>query len=107
MSVNNKTSLTPGRRWLVQRMHNTNFGTMHNLVVREGEPIVTPPPKIKQAFKLGGKYRATKGNARDFTLKDQHEELFELMDRKQNGTITKLVIQDGLPLLVEWEDDEA
>ena len=104
MSVESRT-FTPARRWLVQRMHQTYHGTIYNLPVRKGEPLTDPPPKIKQAFKLGGKRQAPKVVARDFALKEQHVELFELLDHKQNGLITKLVIQDGLPFLVEWEDD--
>lgn len=97
------TNLTPAKRWLVQRIHQTYFGTMHNLVVRDGEPIIDPPPKTKQAFKLGGKRNPPKVVSREFALKEQHLELFDLMDSKQNGIITKLTIQEGLPFLVEWE----
>ena len=98
-------ALTHARQWLVQRMHQTYFGTMHNLIVRDGEPVLNPPPKIKQAFKLGGKRNPPKIVSRSFTLKDQHVELFDLMDAKQNGVISKLTIHDGLPFLVEWEAD--
>lgn len=104
MIVDSKT-LTPAKRWLVHRMHQTYHGTMHNLLVRAGEPVTKPPPKVKQAFKLGGKRSRPKVVPDDFDLKEQHVELLELMDSKQNGTIAKLVIQDGLPFLVEWEDD--
>ena len=104
MNVDSKT-LTQSRQWLVQRMHQTHFGTMHNLIVRDGEPIIDPPPKIKQAFKLGSRRHAPKIVSRAFTLKEQHIELFDLMESKQNGVITTLMIQEGLPFLVEWEVD--
>jgi len=102
MNVDSK-GLTNARQWLVQRMHQMNFGTMHNLVVHDGEPVIDPPPQIKQAFKLGGKRSALKVVPRDFALKEQHCELFDLMDNQQNGVITKLTVQEGLPFLVEWE----
>ncbi|MCI0333664.1 MAG: hypothetical protein L0228_10635 [Planctomycetes bacterium] len=99
----NTTTLTPAQRWLVQRMHQTHFGTMHNVFVRGGEPVIDPPPKIKEAFKLGTKRNGPTAAPSDFALKEQHIELFDLMESKQNGIITTLTIQGGLPFLVEWE----
>lgn len=98
-------SLTTERRWLVERMRQTYFGTIHHLLVRDGEPVMDPPPKVKQAFKLGGKRIGRKLVSQEFALKEQHVELFDLMESKRNGVITKLSIQEGLPFLVEWEDD--
>lgn len=98
-------SLTPPKRWLVERMHQTYFGTMHNIAVRHGEPVIDPPPKIKRALKLGGKRSVRKVVPLGFALKEQHIELFALMKTKQNCVITKLTIQEGLPFLVEWEDE--
>jgi hypothetical protein len=102
MSVDTK-NLTPAKRWLVHRMHQTIHGTMHNLIVHDGEPVIDPPPKIKQAVKLGGKRSKPKAVPPDFVLKEQHVELFDLMEDKQNGVIEKLIIQDGLPFLAELE----
>jgi hypothetical protein len=76
---------------------------MLDLVIRDGEPVLEPPPKIKQAFKLGSKRNPPKVVPRDFTLKEQHVALFDLMDSKRNGVITKLTIQEGLPFIVVWE----
>jgi hypothetical protein len=104
MSVDTKT-LTSARLWLVKRMHQICYGTMHGLVVRDGEPVSEPPPKTKQAFKLGSKRNPPKVVSRTFVLKQQHLDLFELLDSKQNGVIAKLTIQDGLPFFVEWEVD--
>jgi hypothetical protein len=97
--------LTPAKRWLVQRIHQTYFGTMHNLVVRDGEPVIDPPPKIKQSYKLGSKRVKRIVAPPEFVLKDQHVDLLEFMESKRNVTIGKLSIQDGLPFLVEWEED--
>jgi hypothetical protein len=104
MSLDSKRSLSPAKRWLVQRMQQIGYGTLYDLPVRDGEPIISPPPKIKQLFKLGSK-RSPKLCSRDAALKQQHIELFDLMEEKRNGRITKLVIEDGLPFSVEWEDD--
>ncbi|MFO0903711.1 MAG: hypothetical protein U0939_11965 [Pirellulales bacterium] len=104
MSTQTK-NLTPAKRWLVHRMHQTYFGTMQNLLVRDGEPVIEPPPRTKQAYKLGGKRNPPKVVAQEFALKQQHVELFELMESKRNGVIAKLTIQEGLPFLVEWETD--
>lgn len=104
MSVDSGT-LTAGRRWLVQRMRQLVHGSMHDLVVRDGEPVLHPAPKVKQAFKLGGRRNEPKAVSAEFALKQQHIELFELLDAKRSGRISKLMVQDGLPFLVEWEDD--
>lgn len=96
-------NLTPAKRWLVHRMHETHHGTMHNLIVRDGEPVMDPPPKIKRAIKLGAKRGQPKAVPPNFFLKEQHVELFDLMADSRNGVIEKLVIQDGLPFLAELE----
>ena len=102
MHIDTKT-LTPAQRWLVERMHQTHFGTIHDMLVRDGEPVIDPPPKVKQAFKLGGKRNGCKVVPLEFALKEQHIELFELIEKKRNGLITKLSVQEGLTFLVEWE----
>lgn len=102
MSLDTK-SLTPARRWLVHRMHQTVHGTMHNLVVQNGEPVIDPPPKIKQSVKLGSKRNALKSVSQNFLLKDQHVELFQIMEKTGNGVISKVVIQDGLPFSAEFD----
>jgi hypothetical protein len=98
------TNLTPAKRWLVQRIHQTYYGTMHNLIIRDGEPVIDPPPKIKQTYKLGSKRVKRITVSPEFVLKEQHLELLEFMESKRNVTIVTLSIQDGLPFLVEWED---
>lgn len=104
MSVDRK-SLSPAKRWLLDQIHKIYFGRICNLVIRNGEPVRVPPPKLNFAYKFGGQQSARKQVTQDFLLKEHQAELIELLDIKQNGTIATLTIRDGLPCQVDWQDD--
>ena len=76
-----------------------------NLVISCGFRAEKRVMKIKQTYKLGGRRSAPKVARRDFALKEQHLDLFDLMEDKRHGIITKLTIHDGLPSWMECEED--
>ena len=49
-----KSSLSDSHRRLVELMQRLNFGRIQNLVVRDGEPVFDPAPKVIQKVKIGG-----------------------------------------------------
>jgi hypothetical protein len=91
-------SLPPERRHLLKLMQQINFGRIENLTVRNGQPVLSPPPRIVHEMKFGAETgpRPELGTA-DFLLKRQAVELFEFFDERPNGVIAVLDIKRGLP----------
>ena len=97
-------SLSAPRRQLLETMQRTNFGRIERLEIRNGEPVLSPPPRIVKDVKLGESDEVRPELAiGDFTLKRQHIELLESFTSLGNGMIDAIVIKNGLPfrLLVE------
>ena len=49
-----KSSLSGSHRRLVELMQRLNFGRIEDLIVRDGEPVFDPAPKVIQKVKIGG-----------------------------------------------------
>jgi hypothetical protein len=97
-----KADLPEPRKRLVELMQRVNFGRIENLIVRNGEPVLTPAPRIIREHKFAGENgpRPELGTG-DFRLKAQLTDLFNLLDKIGNGTIAVLTIKHGLPFLAD------
>ena len=98
------TSLTPDRRKLVRLMQEIDFGKVHHLLVRQGQPVFEPPPRIVREIKLHGASdvparRATRG----FALKAPLVNLFQYLDEVCNGTVLAIEVRHGLPFRLALE----
>jgi len=103
-----KSSLSPSKAHLVKLMQRINHGCIKELVVREGEPVLDPPPRVIRSVKFGGENGARPESAKgDFVLKEQVLDLFEWMKSMQNGVIRHLEIKHGLPFRMDVEEDAA
>jgi hypothetical protein len=86
------------RRRLIEFMQAKNFGRIEDLIVRNGEPVLEPPPTFVREVKFGGENGPRpESGAADFRLKAQIVELFDEFDRLGNGTLTVLEFKHGLP----------
>jgi hypothetical protein len=75
-----------------------NFGRIEGLVVRRGEPVLTPPPRLVREIKFGGENGPRpEAAAADFLLKAQVVELFRQLDRLGDATVEVLEFKHGLP----------
>lgn len=93
-----KQSLSMSRTRLLEKMQEMNFGRIHQIEVRDGEPAFTPTTRIERHIKFGGENRPRpESGLDDFTLKRNVIELFETFERLGNGTIKQLEIKGGLP----------
>jgi len=83
-------------------MHLHQFGRIENMHVRAGVPIITGDVKVVRVARLGGCSDAAKVTRTDeFDLKRQVRDLFEELDRLQDGTVILLEFRHGLPFLLE------
>lgn len=102
------SSLPPDRRDLLHEMQRMNFGRFEGLVVRDGQPVLDPPPRVIREHKFGGENgpRPELGTA-DFLLKQQVVELFAFFDERRDGVIDVLEIKHGLPFRMIVTEGQA
>ena len=92
-------SLSPARQKLIVCMHEKQFGTISNLPVVEGEPL------LEQA-KVTRRRNFTRNTivrpaSKNFFLKAAHLELLESLDEIGSGTVERVTFRDGLPCELE------
>jgi len=96
-----KSTVSPARRRLIELMQDIHYGSIECLRIREGEPVVNPPPLGVRDLVLGKFERHHPARElSDFELRDALIDLFELFDRERDVDIDRLTIQAGLPLRV-------
>ena len=103
-----KASLSPARERLVEVMQGLNFGIIERLLVRDGEPVFDPAPRMIRAVKFGGENgpRPEVGKE-DFALKAQVRDLLAQMEAMGSGSIRCLEVKHGLPFKMTIEEDAA
>jgi hypothetical protein len=99
-----KSSLSNSHRRLVELMQRLNFGRIEELIVRGGEPVFDPAPKVIQKVKIGGENGPRPElSSEDFLLKKQTIELLETISDLGEGTVLTIDVKHGLPFAVEIE----
>lgn len=106
--VATKASLPPARARLVELMQEVNHGRFENLAVRNGEPVLDPPPHLLREVKFGGENGPRpEADKKDFALKAQVRLLFAHMDALGTGVIRSLEVKHGLPFRMTIEEGAA
>jgi hypothetical protein len=90
--------LSPARRRLCDLVRGLYFGEVRGLRVRDGEPVLVPPPALVREYKFG----ADNGphphrDAPDSPVKEQFADLFRYLDEAGDATIAVLEVRHGLP----------
>jgi hypothetical protein len=103
-----KSTQSPSRARLIEWMQRIGFGTIEQLVIRQGEPVLDPPPKVVRDVKFGAENGPRpESDLNDFVLKAQVRDLFAQFDVMGNGTIRCLEVKHGLPFRMQVEEVSA
>lgn len=93
-----KRGLSCSEEALLKLMQSVNFGRLESLIISDGKPFLSSPPRIVREHKFGGENGPrSELAADDFLLKQQVIELFGYFDELQDGVIDVLEIKHGLP----------
>jgi hypothetical protein len=94
-----KSSLTTPQQRLLETLQKTNYGRIHDLQVRGGEPVLGPATRIVKDVKLGSTDTGARPelDSGDFLLKREHLELFEQLRRLGDGVVECIEVKGGLP----------
>jgi len=99
------SNLTLAKRRLVQLMTKVDYGRIERFAIREGEPVLDPPPRM--VFELSIRETEPSSPARktsgDFIVKNQVSRLFDLFARIRNARVERLDVRAGLPQRVHLE----
>lgn len=100
-----KQELSPPRRRLIEQCQRINFGRLENLVVRRGEPVFDPPPRVVREIRFGAENGPRPETRKpDFILKTEVRDLFAQLEALGNGVVARLDIQRGLPFRMTVEE---
>ena len=112
MSVTAQFSrLSSARQALVRLCQSTNYGQVQDLIVRDGEPILSgPPPVVLADIRLDAEEPPRNElAAADFALCAEVVRLMSLLDKMQNGRISRIEVRAGIPrkIIIESRFMEA
>lgn len=99
-----KQQLSPARQRLVDLMRELNFGTILNLRIVDGEPVLDPMPRVIRRRKNTNRCEPPRIAADDFALKSELVAFFRDFDLIRDGTILLIEVAHGLPIVHEFED---
>lgn len=89
-------------------MQKIGFGSIEDLIVVDGEPLLDPRPRIIRVIKLREFASAEPRNIpADYILKVQTVQLLACIGEIGNGTIRRIEVQGGLPFKIEVEGIQA
>jgi hypothetical protein len=93
------------RQTLIRLCQLTNYGHIQDLEVRDREPVFPAPACIVSLdIKLDSdEWVRPAPTIPDFSLSAEVVRLMELLDRIQNGKISKIEVRAGIPRRAVWE----
>ncbi|MBU1701016.1 MAG: hypothetical protein KJ970_13920 [Candidatus Eisenbacteria bacterium] len=96
-----KSTISANRQWLVETMQLLNYGSIHGLLVVDGEPFSDPPPRIVRELKIpGDNDPRPECQLTDFELQTEVIQFFSELDRLGTGTIERIEVRHGKPFRV-------
>ncbi len=102
------SSLSSGRRTLVELMCRLHYGQVLGMHVKGGDPVFHPTPRLVRAFRLGlGSVPHPTAPRQDYLLKNQVLDLLRYLDHVRDGTIDCIEVRDGLPYRVRHAEPFA
>jgi len=103
-----KSFLSRPRARLIELMQELNFGQVRGLVVRDGEPVFDPPPRVVREVKFGSENGPRPESAKgDFALKAQVREMLAQLEALDDGVVECIEVKHGLPFKMTVEEDAA
>ena len=103
-----RCTLTEPRRRLIDWMRRIGFGRIEQLVVRNREPVLHPPPRHCREHKFGGDNGPPRdGNSGDWLHKPQVVEFLRLLDQVGDGIIAVIEIKHGVVFRAFLADTEV
>lgn len=99
-----KSTLSKAQSDLVGLLQRLNFGRIEGLIIRSGEPVFDPAPRVVQKLKMGGDNGPRPEAAlQDFWLKRNTVEMLQAIASLGDGEVLAIEVKHGLPFSMEVE----
>lgn len=103
-----KSTLTPAQADLVELMQKLDFGNIEGLIIKGGQPVLKPRPRVVRDVKFGaGNGHRSETGLTDFALKSSVQELMDTFASLGDATVRRLEIKHGLPFRMQVEEVAA
>jgi len=100
------SELSPERQKLIRLCQSTNFGSIRGLEIRQGQPILDPPPVVLIDLKLDGEDPPRPEiNLGNFGLSREVVRLMDRLNELVNTTIDTLEVRAGIPRRVVFRSE--
>ncbi len=96
------SDLSPDERRLLDILRLIQFGSMTDLQIRNGQPVLSPMPRVTCERRMKGQAPPAEV-LRNHELKTQSVEFVRYLHQVRNGTIPLVQVKGGLPFKVELE----
>lgn len=96
--------LTSAERELLDLVERVGFGRIESLIVRNGQPVLEPRPRIVRERLLGARDEGAPDDKARARHKPHVRELLAELDRIGDGVIASLEIRHGLPFRITVVD---
>ena len=96
---------SPAWTQLFELCRENPYGQFHGVPFQNGEPVLTPKPKVIVTIKLG----KDDGPARPLSEIANHKQAVRLrrqLARWRNGTLRRLTVTDSIPDVVDIEPED-
>ncbi len=104
-NLRTKSTLSSGRKRILELMQYINFGRIDGLIIKNSEPVFDPPPRVVREIKLGGENSPRPEIESDnFTLKSKAVEFLSHLDHLCNGSVETIEVKHGLPFHMRIEE---
>lgn len=81
---------------LIALIRRLGFGTIHNLRVAGGRPVLDPFPRVVQETKFGPEFRPARPRPAH-PLRDEDQQLLAAIAAVGDGVIDQIEVRHGLP----------
>jgi hypothetical protein len=103
-----KRTLSPVQQRFLEVLQRVRYGRIHHLEVRGGEPVLSEDLRWTRTVKvMGDNTPHPAQQSRDFELRREFTDLFQLLAVVGDGEVTNLEVRNGLPFTFELTESLA
>ena len=98
-------ALSPARQRLVALLQDVRFGQIQDLLVRRGEPVFDPTPRVLRSIRLGqAADEPTERSSGNCLLRAEVIDMLAQLSELRDGIIRRIDVKHGLPISLVFEE---
>ena len=106
LNKHSTTQLSPARKALVRILREVDFGRLEDLLVRTGEPVLSPSPRVVRTVRFGASEdEGATPSLEELAQRPAVRKLMRLLSRMKNGCIARLENRNAQPAFMEFVID--